>query len=311
MRANQSTFKTTAAGIGVAIIFGFSFLFTKNALRSLPPFDLIGLRFALAAIVMTLLALFGLIRINLRGGRWLWLLPLSAFQPVAYFLCETYGIKLTSASEAGMIIGSSPVVVALLAAAFLGERPRPLQLVGILFSSLGVAVMVAGSGGGASHLGGLLLLIGAVLSAAFYNILSRHLSSEFGPMEMTFFMMWTGAVVFNGMALTGHWMRGSFAVYRSLILFSTWIPLLYLGIISSVAAFFLMNYMLGRIEAYRTAAFINLTTLVSVLAGLLILGERIRFFQIAGGIMILFGVWGANHFARSGQAGNTNGFEQA
>jgi len=69
-----------------------------------------------------------------------------------------------------------------------------------------------------------------------------------------------------------------------------WIPLLYLGILSSVATFFLLNYMLGRMEAIRTAVYANLTSVISVTAGVLMLGEGFRWYQMAGTALVLLGV---------------------
>ena len=255
--------RTVAAGLGMAAIFGFSFLFTKTALAVLSPIDLLGLRFTLAALAMLVLAAIGLIRLNLTGRRWGRLLLLSAVQPVAYFLCETAGVKLTSASEAGVIIGTIPVAVAILAALLLHERPNRVQVLFIISSSLGVAVMVAGHGFGRSHLGGILLLLGAVLAASFYSVFSRRLSREFTPMEMTTVMMCTGAVVFDLISLAAHWSAGSPIPFAALRLPAVWIPLAYLSVLSSVAAFFLVNFMLGRLEAARTVAYTNLTSFVS------------------------------------------------
>ncbi|MGE5549886.1 MAG: DMT family transporter [Bacteroidota bacterium] len=292
--------RTIAAGIGMASIFGFSFLFTKKALAALSLLDLLAVRFTIAAGVMFLLAAIGLIRVDLSRRRWLRLLPLAAVQPVAYFFCETAGVKLTTASEAGVIIGSIPVVVAIMAAVFLRERPAALQMLFIISSSFGVALMVAGGGGlGRGHLGGLFLLLGAVLSAGFYSILSRRLRGEFSPMEITLVMMGAGAVVFNTVALAAHLAAGSSFPAAALVRPSVWMPLLYLGLLSSVAAFFLVNFMLSKLEATRTVAYTNLTSLVSLMAGVLILGERLHWHQWAGGVLILAGVWGTNRFARA------------
>ena len=123
-----------AAGVTMAVIFGLSFSFTKTALESLAPMDLLALRFSLAALAMAVLAAAGVIRLDLSGGRWRRLIPLAVFEPVAYFLCETAGIRATSAAEAGMIIGAIPVVVAVMAAFFLL----------LLWSGLHIAVQLAG-----------------------------------------------------------------------------------------------------------------------------------------------------------------------
>ena len=98
----------------MALIFGLSFMFTKQALETLPTTLLLSYRFALAAILLTLLWLFGVIKISYKNKPLKELLLLSLFQPIAYFIFETTGVKLTSSSEAGIMIALIPVVVTIL-----------------------------------------------------------------------------------------------------------------------------------------------------------------------------------------------------
>ncbi len=100
--------KPVLAGLYVAVVFGFSFLFTKEVLEILTPFHLLGFRFAAAALALTGLRILGIINLNFRGKRIGILLLLAFFQPVAYFIFETIGIKLTTASEAGVTIRNEP-----------------------------------------------------------------------------------------------------------------------------------------------------------------------------------------------------------
>ena len=62
MSSSHRDAPTVAAGLGMAAIFGFSFIFTKTALASLAPADLLGFRFVLAAVALTILAATGLVR---------------------------------------------------------------------------------------------------------------------------------------------------------------------------------------------------------------------------------------------------------
>lgn len=297
MLTQKNDWRTAAAGIAVAVIFGLSFLATKTALNRLDSIDLLALRFTLAATGLILLIIMGWVRVDLSGRRWVTLIPLTIFQPITYFLCETWGVKLTSPSESGMIIGSIPVIVTVLAAILLNERPTKVQSLFILFSFTGVAVIVAGGGRiGGSHLTGFLLLFGAALSAGLYNILSRRHSQRFAPVEITLVMMIIGALGFNGSSLIIHGPIRWLATYRLLGQISIGLPLLYLGILSSIIAFFLLNFMLSRVEAARAAAYINLTTVVAVVAGVFLNGDPLHAFHAIGGILILLGVWGANRF---------------
>lgn len=287
------------AGILVSTIFGFSFMFTKNSLEIMSPLQILAYRFTVAAVLLSILKITGIIKINLKGKRAGSLLILALVQPITYFIFETVGVKLTSSSEAGMMIALIPVAVTIFASIFLKEKPNYMQIIFIITSVAGVLFIIIAKG--ISNVNpsyvGLLALMGAVLSAGVYNILSRKLSVRFNPVEITYVMMWAGAVVFNGLALIQGALNGSaVSHFTPLLNISSWLPVLYLGVLSSVVAFFMMNFMLSRIPASQSSVFSNLTTVVSILAGVLIKGEPFYWFHVAGGAMILLGVWGTNYF---------------
>jgi drug/metabolite transporter (DMT)-like permease len=299
MVRKENTLIPVLAGIGMAFIWGFSFLFTKGALEYTTPLQLLSFRFGVAALVLTLLKLVGLIPIHFKGKDWRALLPLSFFQPGLYFIGETWGVKWTSASEAGMIIALVPVVVAIMARIFLKEKLHPLQVVAILASVLGVLVIVLGQGSVevGEHLWGLVALFLAVISAGAYSILSKKSSVDFNPWEITFIMMWSGTVIFNGLGMAQSlWSASITEFWQPLGIGSVQGAVLYLGTLSSIGAFFLFNYMISRLSVARTAPFTNLVTLVSVLAGVIFLGEPFSWQVGIGVVLILFGVWGTNVF---------------
>lgn len=286
------------AGLLVAIIFGFSFTFTKGALEILDPFHLLGLRFLFASILLWTLRLLRVIKINFSGRRMKPLFFLALFQPVLYFICEVTGVDMTSASESGMMISLIPVVAAILGVIFLREKPSKKQWVFILLSVAGVIfITIMRESEVEGNFIGMLVLLGAVFSAGAFNILSRKSSIYFNAIEITFFMMMVGLVVFNGIAITDHLLRGEIQTYLKPLLNPTALfAVAYLGILSSVVAFFMLNFMLSKIEATKSAVFGNLVTVVSIIAGILVLGEPFYWFHVVGAILILLGVWGTNYY---------------
>ncbi|WP_026895426.1 DMT family transporter [Clostridiisalibacter paucivorans] len=288
------------SGVLISTIFGLSFLFTKLALIELEdrPFQLLAYRFAIAAIILTILRLMGKVKVDFTGKRVHILFLLAFFQPISYFICETIGIRLTSSSEAGMMTALMPVIVTILASIILKEKTSRSQIIFIIISVSGVLFINIMKGGATgNYIGGIVLFL-AVLSGSFYNILSRKSSLQFKPEETTFVMMWVGAIVFNGVSIIKHIYHGNLSDYFvPLSNIKLLIPVLYLGVLSSIVAFFLFNYMLSKLEASRAAVFANLTTVVSILAGVFILKESFYWYQGIGGIVILIGVWGTNYFS--------------
>ncbi len=290
--------KPYLAGLGFSSIFGFSFLFTKRGLEAIDTFRLIGFRFLLAALIVSALIAFRLVPFSLKGKDIRPLVVIAIFQPIAYFLFETFGISLSSTSQAGMMIALIPIFVVIMSAVFLQERPLPLQIFFVVLSVAGVVFIVTMQGAGGFHAGwrGPAVLMGAVFSAAAFNIMSRRSSARFKPFEITFVMMWVGAIVFNLLAVYIHWSADNMATFfqplsNPLVISS----LLYLGIGSSVIAFFLVNYSLSQLPASQSAVFANLTTVVSIAAGVFFRNEPFYWYHAIGAGMILTGVWGTNY----------------
>ncbi|MGQ9557037.1 MAG: DMT family transporter [Desulfurispora sp.] len=286
----------------VAAIWGFSFLFTKDALAYLLPFQLLGLRFALATLCLLALALTGKVKIMPEPHKLPRLLQIAIWQPVLYFTCEVYGIKLTTASESAIIIALVPVSITVLAIILLKEKVTARQILCIAVAVTGVILMSvhgtpAGSPGSGYRLLGVAFLLGAVLAAGFYNVFSRQAAASSSPLEITFVMMALGAVVFNALGLGQAILQHRLDTYLTVLTNrSVLVGVLYLGIISSVLAFFMLNYSLSHLPASRVAVYLNLIPLVAVAAGVFFLHEQLSLRQAGGGMMVLLGVWGTTHW---------------
>ena len=288
------------AGFGASAIFGFSFLFTKNALDSLRSHELLFFRFLTAALLMSVLAVLGVVRLDFKGKKLGPLVLTAILQPVLYFILETEGLRHVESSTAGIILSSIPIAVAALAAVLLKERLRPVQVLSSLLSFGGVLLVVVfrarGNVGGSPL--GIMLIVGAVLCAAGFNIASRSGSRRFSAAETTFFMMWAGALFFGGLyAVRSIGADGPSLASR--LGPSALAGIAYLGILSSVVAFFLVNYNLSKLKSPEAAVFANLTTLVSVVAGVMFRNESLLWTDALGGVMILAGVWATNTLGRN------------
>lgn len=279
-------------GFIYSTIFGFSFMFTKLTLSYVRDiYHMLAFRFTIAFLIMTLLLIFKVIKVNYRGKNLKWLFILSLFQPILYFIFETKGINLLPSSQAGIMIASIPMVVLALAMIFLNEKTSIKRIIFIVLSILGVAVINMNNLATGNLLGTFYLSI-AVFAAAVYNVLSRKLHMAFTAVEMTYLMMGMGALVFNTISIINHIQQDILVEYFLPIMnVKAIIGLLYLGVLSSLVAFFVLNYFLSKVEASKVAVFANFTTVISVLAGVVLLKEPFTWQQLVGGIMILVGVY--------------------
>lgn len=285
------------AGMGMATIFGMSFMFSKLALDVSSPIELISFRFLFAFLAMSILIAFKIVRVDFKGKNLKNLFLLSLSQPITYFIFESYGIKMTSSSQAGIMVALIPIFVAGFGVLFLGEKTTKGELFFIILSVAGVGFTAyAKNSDLSSEVFGIVMLMGAVISASFFNIISRKISSEFSSSERTYSMMFLGALSFNLINIISKAISGNINSYFDPITKPEFIiALLYLSLLSSIVAFFLVNYSLTHLEASKAAVFSNLATVVSIIAGVVFLKESFTQNQLLGSLMILSGVFGAQY----------------
>jgi len=291
---NKIVFGTLGALIA-NIIFGFSFLFSKVALGVAHPLIIISVRFTVAFLILNILWAFGVFKLKFKGKPKGKILLMAVAQPLLYFIFELYGIDKTSSAISGVIISLVPIAVIVLSTLILREKPTLIQVVFSVVSLGAVAIIsIFSNDGNTSSLLGILLLLGAVLCAAVFNILSRSESEHYSPFERTYIMFLVGTVGFNLIALCG--LRGDFIPQMSIAVSngSFWWAIGYLSILSSIGAFMLYNYATSIIDTVRAASFSNIITVVSVLAGLFIMQEKLSALQIICCAFIILGVFGTN-----------------
>lgn len=290
------------AGIAFAVIFGLTFMFSKTVLDSgLSPIGLIAYRYLIAWIAFELFRRFKIVSINLNKDNLKPLIIVGVFQPILYFLFETYGLARTTSAEAGMMIALIPIFATILSAIILKEKPKLIQVFFIILSVSGVIfIQVFNMRSGLEiQVMGLFLLLLAVLSAAFFNIASRNASKAFTAKEITYFMMLMGAVSFNVIYIFSLLTRGEIQLYvTNLFAIELILPLLFLGVVASIGAFFLVNYALSKLEVHISSIYANLSTIIAVLAGAVFLNERIYYYHYIGALMIVVGVYGTVQFNR-------------
>ncbi len=286
----KKTTAATMAALTAQIIFGFSFMFTKIALNTATPMTVIANRYMAALVGMAVSLI--ITKSNIKFTKNFWkLVVMSLFQPVLYFVFESYGIELTTSAFSSVMISLIPVVSMFSGIFVLGEAPSPLQYIFTVLSVAGVAIMAySGTIQGTVTPLGVVLLFGAVISSVGYNLASRKLSKEFSVTERTFAMTIIGAVVFILISLVEN--KGNIvAVISSFANTHYTAAILYLGIVSSVIAFYMMNYANTYLPVAKTTVFSNITTVVSVAAGAVFLNEKLTVVSALGCVMIIVGVW--------------------
>lgn len=281
---------------GCETIFGLSYIFTKQATAIASSFALLGWRFVIAFLIMSLCILTGLIKINLKGKKLALVLTVAIFNPLIYFIGETVGINYTTASESGSFLACIPIMSLFASTLILHEKPIKYQVIGICITLAGMLVTVSSVGMEASFspIGYMILFI-AVVSYALYSVFVEK-ASDFTGAEITYIMIAAGAVVFVILAIGEGMLKDNLEALFFLPLTNRnfLVTVLYQGIGSSVLAFFMSNVAIANIGVNRTASFIGVATVVSIIAGVVILKENFSMLQLIGVVFIIAGVYTAN-----------------
>ncbi len=282
-------------GITGSFILGLSLIFVKSGLDEAQPFVVLTYRFFFAFIIFSTLILFKIIKINLSGKPILPLIAIAIITPVIDLGAETTALKYITTVEAAIFLAFVPVLVMILSSIFLKEKSSLIQKIFVIISVIGAVVSAELLKNDASHSKqGLLLITIGIFGCATYSILARKFRKKYTPAEITYSMISIGFLAFFILA----------TITRTESMHETFIAVLwkkkfissfiYLSVGCSVLLFLIYNYMYSKISATTTSIFANLATLITILAGVIVLGENISVSQIIGGVLIITGVIGTN-----------------
>ena len=272
-------------------LFGLSFVATKYALRGFEPLQLALLRFSAAGAILYTIWRWRGSEGGARPGDRRRIAGLGFVSLTVYFSLEITGIARTSASSAAILIAAIPIFVSLLNVALRRERNTTLEWTGICLSFAGVVALTGlGRGGeGGATLVGNVLVLGAALAAAIYQIMARDLLRERPALYVTTWQNLFGALFMVPLVAVEAAVVG---VKTPTATASTALVYLILG--CSVSAYLLINYGLSHVPANKVSTFANLVPVVAVSAAYLVLGERLTAAQFAAGVVVIAGVWLTN-----------------
>lgn len=278
----------------MTIIIGLSFIFVKIGLRYVSAIDLLAFRFTAGTISIGILWMLGFLKFSsFSWSKAKSLLLLSLFYPLLFFAFQTFGMEYSTANEAGIIFATVPIFTLVIAGIFLKERTTVLQKLGIILSVAGVAYIIYSTSNlsEVSSFKGLVLLLLSVFSIVVYYALGKKISLEFSTLEITVWMTILAFIAFNSWSIVHYFQNDTLKeFFKPLIQKEFLWTVLYLGVLSSVVTSFLTNYALSKIPASQIAVFNNLSPIITIIGGVVILGETLHSYQIIGGILVILGV---------------------
>lgn len=192
-----------------------------------------------------------------------------------FSVCMLYGVALTSALAAGVVMAGIPAAVAVLSRWFLGEAIRPRVTIAIALAAVGIALLAlardsgaSGAAGGEGALLGYALLLAAVFCEASYVVIGKRLTGNVSPRRISALInLW-------GLALVtpfGIWQALSFDF--SAVPAPTWLLLVFYAMAASVVTVWLWMKGLRHVPAPQAGVFTVMLPVSAALVGVLVLDE--------------------------------------
>ena len=270
----------------IAIVFwGISFVATKAVLREISPVTLIFTRFAIGALV-----LLAIVRELPRRSDWAALAGMGFIGVFVHQMLQAFALTMTTATNTGWLIGITPIWSAVLSAIVLRERFGLWKIVGLAGGFIGVLLIITRGNFSAEVLGrpstlGDVMIFVSTINWAIYSVVGHKTIRRLGPRRAT-----SGSMLFGVLMLAPFFLaqRG----WRDLpsLTATGWGALLFLAIGCSALGYLFWYGALERIEVSRVAALLYAEPLVTFVAAVLLLGERVSAVTVIGGLLVLVSV---------------------
>lgn len=271
-------------------LVGSTVVASKLIAAGLPPFTATALRFALALPCFLLL-------MRLVRAPWprpdrrdaLLLLLQAAAGSVGYTVLLVAGLRLTSAADAGVIVGTLPVVAAAVAVLLLGERPGRGLLAAIVLAAAGLlALNPPGGAEGRGSLLGNALILGAVLCEALFILLNKRLRRPIAPLALSTLMAAIGLAVAAPLALLE---RPWDLALPAEALGAALAAVAYYALVPTVGGFLLWYAGTARSSGAEASLFTAVAPVSAVLLAAVLLGEPVSLGQLLGIGCVLLAVF--------------------
>lgn len=259
--------------VGITAIWGLTFVMVRSAIATVPPFEFLALRFALASLILLPWAITR--RTALRRA----LLPslgVSAALTVGYIF-QTLGLQEIGATQSGFITGMFVVFTPVLAVAFTKKRPAPMSIAAVLIATVGM-YLLSGRSGVEFRYGSILTLACAVAFAAHIVALG-HVTSKQDTYVLTFLQM-----AFAALTCTALWLGTEHTVTPAS---DVWFAIAVTGGLASALAFLVMTWAQKALSATSTALILTMEPVFAGLAGFVFLRETLGVIGWLGAGLIL------------------------
>ncbi|SMP61287.1 DMT family transporter [Anoxynatronum buryatiense] len=274
---NRQT-KANLALLGVSMLWGSSFVISKNTLDHLQTFNFLAIRFILSGMICSIIFYKKMLTLNRRT-----MLHGTIIGTVLFFAYGlwAYGLNFTTASKSGFIIGFSVVIVPLLSALILKKIPPRASIAGALVALIGLALLSL-DGSAPLQKGDLFTLAAAFLFALHIITIGKFtLTAD----SFALAIVQISVVGLLSLPVTLIWETPVIPTAGTV-----WLNLALLIVLSTAVAYIVMNHMQKYTTPTQTALIFTTEPVFAAVFAFMLLGETLKPQGVVGSILILCGM---------------------
>lgn len=270
------------------LIWGISFIWTKQVLEFVGPVTTVFFRLVISTILLYFISRFlgKLQKIDKQDIKTILLLAL--FQPFLYFIGENVGLTYTTPTVTAVMISTIPLFSPIAGYIFLKERITLMNLLGILISIFGVfLVIIKPDLSIAVQPTGIALLLLAVVSAVAYSVVVVKLADKYNVYSLVTYQNAVGVFLFIPAVLIFE--------YEGFVSLSfSWdfaIPLLKLAVFASSIAFVTFTYGIQKLGVIRANTLANMIPVFTAFFAYFLLNQHLSFINSLGIVLVISGLF--------------------
>jgi drug/metabolite transporter (DMT)-like permease len=277
-----------------SLSWGLATATSKYALAGFSAVDLLALEIAVGTLALWCVPA---VRARARRAFRRSYLGLGLLEPAGAYVLFNLGLERTSAADGALLVSLESLVIALLAAVFLGERLSVGLAAGLALGIGGASLLAEQqTHSDASFLGDGFVLA-AVVAAAVYSVAARHLARGADALAVTGYQL-VGALAAAIVIWLAASVQGGSRIGEASA--SQWAAAVFTGFLGSALPFLLFTFAVARLPSSRAAPVLNLIPFFGVGAAVAVLGERLSVSQLLGGVLIVAGLGTAQLRVRAG-----------
>lgn len=273
-----------------ALIWGFNYPLVKLVLQSISESQFLLIRFTVSTLLLVSYLLISGEGIGIKKIHYIRVVSLGLLGVGFYNILWTWGIHLTTAANAALLISTSPLFTEIYSVATKQEKVSLQIWIGSMMAFGGIFLIISQTPGSAfssssSVFAGNMLVLSSSLLFSFYAIVSKPLLDHYPPIKLT-----TLAMLYGMPIILFYNLYEDPGMTLSVISSQTWLAMCFIIVLGTITAYVFWYKGIKKTGPVKTTIFHYIVPVTSMILGSIFLGEPITPGQLLGAILVFLGL---------------------